>query len=738
MTSIVTDVDKLTVDLTATESELRSEVSRAVAVEGELRAALTTQLQAAINDLDQLVAAGHERVNVSFASVTLALSELRANNLDRTALDSRYQRQCTNGESWDSGAQKCDRQVVQLGDSSTECSNETVGLLIYRRVEEDHALLICNGKDFIQIVGGPAENCRTHALSRNLDTEEPFIATLKPPGFTKIITVTCMPAGSPLDFIVHSTGNVPEDTTFGSGTHDPATAYRIVEAISNKGATDVEVRNADGSNVTPFTGTVLLIQMQDSTNADRVGLWEMNNVVGFSNNKAQLAQPIKHSYASNKFNVPLGSVVAQMIRVVLTKDLKVDGTLTTKPWNGFTGGVLPILATGTVVVNGRIHVDAVGFRGGAWWQASGGCNAHGSAGFQGESWTGLGVRLGKLIGSGCCTGSVNVLAPDGVADPNAGGGGGGEKLKIKIRTKIRFHILLLFCVMVDREGEYFSGARSCCLSFHSSLSLLSCPSTISFRLLVNLFEPRYTGSGACHGGGGSGGAYGEWTGLTRCPSGCSMPGAVGFGKRKQTLNWQTPEAMVQNCSGLELYYDPNLSLLSNRTLCVLVFPFVLLGGPECTRPGFVSRRGVSYGDNALDRVLMGSGGGAGNSYSPTSDPLPAEYNRNDGGRGAGALFLFSVGQITVQGSVTANGQQGYPLEGTAAYNWWIQDNSQDGSGGAGSGGALYLSSIGSTASLGTNKGLTVSSSGLFVNSSLSGENTSSLPPHTSKWYFSWI
>ncbi len=144
------------------------------------------------------------------------------------------------------------------------------------------------------------------------------------------------------------------------------------------------------------------------------------------------------------------------------------------------------------------------------------------------------------------------------------------------------------------------------------------------------------GYGGCHGGGGGGGVYGGLP-MEQCGSRCDPPG--------DQRGW---------------------------------------GAPECGRPGYWAMPGDTYGAADLRRISPGSGGGSGNSHSAS----PQEPNA--GGAGGGIVMVFAE-TINVAGNVLANGSQGQPLAGTPEFEMFETTNTQDGSGGAGSGGAITLS-----------------------------------------------
>lgn len=81
---------------------------------------------------------------------------------------------------------------------------------------------------------------------------------------------------------------------------------------------------------------------------------------------------------------------------------------------------------------------------------------------------------------------------------------------------------------------------------------------------------------------------------------------------------------------------------------------------------------------------------------PALTPLVRLAENNAGGTGGGAILIRggSGGVNTASGTVRSNGCMGLPVTGTSQYNWWISQNSQDGSGGGGSGGSIKIEAVG--------------------------------------------
>ncbi|MES1221664.1 MAG: T9SS type A sorting domain-containing protein, partial [Bacteroidota bacterium] len=98
------------------------------------------------------------------------------------------------------------------------------------------------------------------------------------------------------------------------------------------------------------------------------------------------------------------------------------------------------------------------------------------------------------------------------------------------------------------------------------------------------------------------------------------------------------------------------------------------GGNNRINVGGFGARPLNYNGNT--RLFMGGGGGSGDGNNSAA---------GFGGNGAGIVYIFSVGDVSGTGSITANGQGGFNTQGANI----------DGAGGAGAGGAIVLTSKGS-------------------------------------------
>jgi len=89
---------------------------------------------------------------------------------------------------------------------------------------------------------------------------------------------------------------------------------------------------------------------------------------------------------------------------------------------------------------------------------------------------------------------------------------------------------------------------------------------------------------------------------------------------------------------------------------------------------------------ALDqqRVFMGGGGGAGDG----NDDYAGE-----GGRGGGVVFLHVYGEISGNGSITANGAKGGDAAGNPPPQFTSQRTGDDGAGGGGGGGSVVIQNL---------------------------------------------
>ncbi|MFL5351103.1 adventurous gliding motility protein AgmC [Archangium sp.] len=178
----------------------------------------------------------------------------------------------------------------------------------------------------------------------------------------------------------------------------------------------VMVLQTTGIVPTPASGSATTL---DLTN-DPVGRWEFARLSAATGTTLTLSAPLLYSYAAN---------VTQVIRVpeYTTVSLTSAGRITALPWNGGAGGVIALLATGTVSNAGQINANALGFRGGQYIDdttSSLGCTGLDEAAALGAQ-KGEGIANVRYGASQTGRGNVANGAGGGVCF-NAGGGGGGN------------------------------------------------------------------------------------------------------------------------------------------------------------------------------------------------------------------------------------------------------------------------------------------------------------------------
>jgi hypothetical protein len=185
-------------------------------------------------------------------------------------------------------------------------------------------------------------------------------------------------------------GTIDDHTWIGTGV-DGALSVTGVTVLSDAwpvlalGADTVTLASSPGLSV---GDEVLLINMHGSDAAhSHVGVYEFAFVGAVSGDTVTLDAPLSGIYGEAT-NSDLSGQALQLVRVGQYTDVTVaaTGLLTAEAWDGSTGGVLALRATGTVSVltGGAISVDELGYAGGATGTCSG-CDA-----FQGESYAGSG------------------------------------------------------------------------------------------------------------------------------------------------------------------------------------------------------------------------------------------------------------------------------------------------------------------------------------------------------------
>jgi len=185
-------------------------------------------------------------------------------------------------------------------------------------------------------------------------------------------------------------------------TSYPNTYYPGQQATVNAGSTSVVIGAAMYGSTPISNGDILLIiQMQggqiNSTNTDSYGSGVAGLGSGYLHNAYLLAGNMEYAVATNAVplsggtlnfstalinsyqNTPYGTdgqYTYQVIQVPLYYNLTLGATITVPHWNGAAGGVVALIATNNLDMNGQtIDASGAGFRGGGGVQFGGGVGA---------------------------------------------------------------------------------------------------------------------------------------------------------------------------------------------------------------------------------------------------------------------------------------------------------------------------------------------------------------------------
>lgn len=198
-----------------------------------------------------------------------------------------------------------------------------------------------------------------------------------------------------------------------------ATAGTTVLTVANASAFVqdelVLIHQSTGLLPVPDSGSQSTLNL----NSSPVGRFEYARVATVGTGTLQLTVPLRYTYAAG---------VSQVVSVPEYTDVQVvaGASLKAVPWNGREGGILALLATGTLTNEGAISADGAGFRGGAFVNHPGGngCTSLNEAAGSGASYKGEGLVDGRY---GVAAGRGNLATGGGGGNcHNAGGGGGGH------------------------------------------------------------------------------------------------------------------------------------------------------------------------------------------------------------------------------------------------------------------------------------------------------------------------
>lgn len=173
----------------------------------------------------------------------------------------------------------------------------------------------------------------------------------------------------------------------------------------------------------PFNaGSVVLVvhtQWQSDGERYRIGEYSVHFVERVVGTKVELGSPLNRPWRRGEGQAVL---VPQFTDVTITS----TGSLVAPPWNGTSGGVLALLATGRVLNDGLISATGAGFRGGTPREVSeneAGCMNDSEPAVRGAE-RGEGVLIGGFGTMSTGRGANDCGGGGGVCRYSGGGGGG--------------------------------------------------------------------------------------------------------------------------------------------------------------------------------------------------------------------------------------------------------------------------------------------------------------------------
>jgi gliding motility-associated-like protein len=172
----------------------------------------------------------------------------------------------------------------------------------------------------------------------------------------------------------------------------------LVLLIQMKGAT-IDLNN------TPSFGSVL--------NYNNCGNFELQTISSITGNTIFFKYTILKNYSA--------SGMVQLVRIPQYTNTSVTSTLTCKPWDGSSGGIVALVVLNNLTLKSSIDVSGKGFRGGTQCNNPDGDCGPGYTDYYYPLSSGLGAEKGEGINSALDA------TMDGGRGPSANGGGGGNK-----------------------------------------------------------------------------------------------------------------------------------------------------------------------------------------------------------------------------------------------------------------------------------------------------------------------
>ncbi|MFN8417458.1 MAG: T9SS type A sorting domain-containing protein [Cytophagaceae bacterium] len=230
----------------------------------------------------------------------------------------------------------------------------------------------------------------------------------------------------------------------------------VVNQYIDVTAIDYTCNKVTVSNSAAYTAGdfVLLIQMKGATinatttsaafgsvtSINDAGNYEFHRIYSISGNDIYFTNTILNTYTITG--------LVQLVRVPEYTNVSVTGTLTGNTWNGLTGGIIAIKASGTVTLNANINANGIGFRGGDFSLDNDNCNfittTYASANTSQVSQKGEGIYnipanqnfgLAKITNGGG-GGSYHNAGGGGGSNWGSGGSGGRQSSGCSVNTTI--------------------------------------------------------------------------------------------------------------------------------------------------------------------------------------------------------------------------------------------------------------------------------------------------------------
>lgn len=242
--------------------------------------------------------------------------------------------------------------------------------------------------------------------------------------------------------IVAPDANVGANIRYGSGKDGElaitdrrsVNAYAPLAKNADVGARSITVGRAASTMLNPVKpgDVVLLVQSAlpgerpdagaDVVEADTVGTWELVSATAVNGDVVDLSAPLAHAFAASGAQAV---VVPQYTKL----EIGPTGIIAPPRWDGFTGGIIAILATDSVMLNGSVEANNAGFRGGraAMIATTLDCSALEGLVDAGFAPRGEGYGSGDAGFGGLTGGRGNWANGGGGGDcHNSGGAGGGN------------------------------------------------------------------------------------------------------------------------------------------------------------------------------------------------------------------------------------------------------------------------------------------------------------------------